>query len=435
MRGSSPGLEAAREGHGLDVRPYVSGGEDTGDGRFTGGLDVFKNLAPNLNASVTLNTDFAETEADIRQVNLTRFPLFFPEKRTFFLEGAGVFDVAGLAGGTDLIPFFTRRIGLHGDEDTGGEVPIGVGAKIVGRQADYNIGVLEVETRDLPDRSVRHQNLFAARFSRNLLEQSLVGAIVTNGNPEGTGHNSLLGADARFATSRFRGNKNVGLDLFIERTADRTLGNDYAAGFGVSYPNDRWDLFLNWKQIGDNFQPALGFVPRASIRRTDVRIAFQPRPQRWGIRQFFFELEPQYITNLGNRLENWRVFMAPFNVRTESGEHLEWNIIPEFEHLDAPFEIYPGVVVPTGSYQWHKYRAEANTATKRRWVVDFAYLWSGFYRGTRKQTGLGVTLKPNAHLSLALRADRNDITLNLVSRPTLRISLSEFHAASRSTSF
>ena len=111
--------------------------------------------------------------------------------------------------------------------------------------------------------------------------------------------------------------------------------------------------------------------------------------------QFFFEFEPEYITNLGNRLENWRVFMAPFNVRTESGEHLEWNIIPEFEHLDAPFEIYPGVIVPAGSYQWHKYRTEANTATKRRWVIDFAYWWGGFYDGTRKQTGLGVTLKPN----------------------------------------
>jgi hypothetical protein len=409
--GQLTGLEGARQGHGLDVRPYVSGGEDTGDGQFTGGLDVFKNLTPNLNASVTVNTDFAETEADIRQVNLTRFPLFFPEKRTFFLEGAGVFDVAGLAGGTDLIPFFTRRIGLHGDEDTGGQVPIGVGTKIVGRQADYNIGLVDVETRDLPEAPLRHQNLFAGRISRNLFEQSWVGAIVTNGNPDGTGSNNLFGTDARFATSKFRGDKNLALDLFIERTDDQAVGKDYAGGFGLSYPNDRWDLFLNWKQIGDNFQPALGFVPRAGIRTTNTRIAFQPRPQRWGIRQFFFELEPEYITNLGSRLENWRIFVAPFNVRTESGEHLEWNIIPEFEHLDAPFEIYPGVIVPAGSYQWHKYRAEANTATKRRWVIDFAYWWGDFYDGTRKQTGLGVTLKPNAHLSIALRGDRNDIAL------------------------
>ena len=410
--GQLTGLEGARQGHGLDVRPYVSGGEDTGDRQFTGGLDVFKNLTPNLNASVTVNTDFAETEADIRQVNLTRFPLFFPEKRTFFLEGAGVFDVAGLAGGTDLIPFFTRRIGIHGNEDVGGgQVPIGVGAKVVGRQSEYNIGVLDVETRDLSEASLRRQNLFAARVSRNLLDQSWIGAIVTNGNPDGTGSNNLLGADARFATSTFRGDKNVSLDLFVQRTDDQVLGQDYAGGFGVSYPNDRWDLFLNWKQIGDTFQPALGFVPRVGIRTTNARIAFQPRPQRWGIRQFFFELEPEYITNLANRLENWRFFIAPFNVRTESGEHLEWNIIPEFEHLDAPFEIYPGVIVPAGSYQWHKYRAEVNTATKRWWVIDVAYWWGGFYDGTRKQTGLGLTLKPNAHVSIALRGDRNDITL------------------------
>ena len=152
-------------------------------------------------------------------------------------------------------------------------------------------------------------------------------------------------------------------------------------------------------------------MPRVGIRTTNARIAFQPRPKRWGIRQFFFELEPLYITNLENRLENWRFFIAPFDVRIESGEHLEWYVIPEFEHLDAPFEIYPGVILPVGSYQWHRYRAEVNTATKRWWVLDFVYWWGGFYDGTRKQTGLGVTLKPNAHLSLVVRADRNDIVL------------------------
>ena len=409
--GRLEGLDGIHQGLGLDVRPYLSGGRDAGDGQVTGGLDVFKNLTPNVNASITVNTDFAETEADIRQVNLTRFPLFFPEKRTFFLEGAGVFEVAGLTEEADLIPFFTRRIGLHGDETTGGQVPIDVGAKVVGRQSEYNIGVMDVETRDVPDARLDRQNLFAARLSRNLFEQSWLGAIVTRGSPDGTRDNTLLGADARFATSTFRGDKNVALDLFVQRTDDQIAGRDYAGGFGLTYPNDRWDLSFAWKQIGDRFQPALGFVPRAGIRKSTARVAFQPRPKRWGIRQFFFEFEPEYITNLGNRLENWRVFLAPFNVRTESGEHLEWNVIPEFEHLDAPFEISPGVIVPAGSYQWHKYRAEANTATKRRWVVDVAYWWGGFYNGTRRQTGLGLTLKPNAHLSIALRGDRNDITL------------------------
>jgi hypothetical protein len=404
-------VEDPQQGHGLDIRPYVSGGEETHVGQFTGGVDVFKSLTPGLNASVTVNTDFAETESDARQVNLTRFPLFFPEKRAFFLEGAGVFDVAGLAGGTDLIPFFTRRIGLYGDEDTGGEVPLDVGAKISGRQGDYNVGLLDLETRALPEVGLDRQNLFAARVNRNVLTQSAVGAIVTCGNPDGTSTNCLVGADARLATSTFRGNKNLSLGLFVQRTDDSVVGHDYAAGVAVDYPNDRWDVFLDWKQIGDRFAPALGFLPRAGIRKTTTRIAFQPRPDRWGIRQFFFELEPSYITNLGNRVENWRVFMAPFNIRTESGEHFEWNVIPEFERLDEPFEIFPGIVLPAGSYQWHRFRAEANTATKRWWVIDAAYWWGGTYDGTRRQIGLGVTLKPSAHLAVALRDDRNDFDL------------------------
>jgi hypothetical protein len=369
---------------------------------------VFKSLTPSLNASVTINTDFAETEVDARQVNLTRFPLFFPEKRAFFLEGAGVFDVAGLAGSQDLLPFFSRRIGLFGDT----EVPILFGTKVVGRQGDYNIGVLDVQTRDTDENPQTGQNLFAARVSRNLFRQSWVGAIVTHGNPDGTGSNTLVGADARFATSTFRGNKNLSLDLYLLRTDDNETGHaDFAGGFKLDYPNDDWDVALSWRQIGDAFQPRLGFVPRPGIRKTNLGVERKVRPGRWGVRYFVFEFRPEYITNLGNRVENWRVFTAPFNIRTESGEHLEWNFIPEFEHLDAPFEISPGIILPPGSYRWNRYRVEANTATKRRWVVDAALWYGDFYNGARRQTELGLTLKPTTHVAVALQAERNDITL------------------------
>jgi hypothetical protein len=416
--GRLEGLDGIRQGLGLDVRPYISGGAENSDGTFTGGLDVLKNVTSNLNAAGTVNTDFAETEADIRQVNLTRFPLFFPEKRTFFLEGAGVFDVAGLVNTTDIRPFFSRRIGLV--ETTTGDnvtVPLRVGVKLTGRQSDYNVGVLDIETGSqtdiaLPNGRIGRQNLMAARISRNILQQSWIGGIVTHGNPTGAGDNTLIGADARFATSTFRADKNLSLSLYVLGTDDRASGTrGTAGGFTVDYPNDRWDVVLSWKQIGNAFQPALGFVPRAGIRKTDLGVAFQPRPERWGIRQFFFELRPTYITNLENRLENWRVFTAPFNVRTESGEHLEWNYIPEFEHLDEPFELSPGVFVPAGSYEWTRFRAEANTATKRAWVVDAALWWGGFYGGTRRQIEFGVTLKPNTHLAVAARTERNDVNL------------------------
>jgi len=260
--------------------------------------------------------------------------------------------------------------------------------------------------------SVARQNLLTARVSRNLFQQSWIGGILTHGDPAGTGSNTLFGGDARFATSTFRGNKNLSLDLFLLATDDRASQTRGAAGgVRIDYPNDRWDLALNWKQIGEHFQPALGFVPRAGIRKTDVSLAFQPRPERWGIRQLFFEANPVAITNLENRLESWSVFTAPFNVRTESGEHVEWDYIPEFERLDQAFEISAGVVIPPGSYRWTRYRAEANTATKRPWVVDAAWWWGGFYGGTLRQLELGVTLKPSRHVALSARTERNDVVL------------------------
>jgi hypothetical protein len=409
--GRLEGLAGLVQGQGLDVRPYVSGSADSDSRGIAGGVDVFKNITPNLNAAVTVNTDFAETEVDLRQVNLTRFPLFFPEKRAFFLEGAGVFDIAGLAHTTDLRPFFSRRVGLLESL----AVPIRVGAKLTGRQADYNVGVLDVEAGGLRDQalssgSVERQNLFAARVSRNILNQSWIGGILTHGDPSGAGTNTLVGADARLATSTFRGSKNLALEMFLLATDDRAT-RDGAGGIRLDYPNDRWDLAVNWRQIGEHFQPALGFVPRAGIRTTDVSLAFQPRPEQWGIRQIFFQVNPVAITNLQNRLESASLATAPFNVQTESGEHLEWDCTPAFERLDGPFAIATDVVIPPGAYRWTRFRAAVNTATKRPWVADAAWSWGGFYGGALRQFDVAVTLKTGTHVALSAQAERSEVAL------------------------
>jgi Domain of unknown function (DUF5916) len=413
--GEITGLSGLQQGRGLDIRPFVSGGEESSRGKFKAGLDVFKSITASTTASLTVNTDFAETEVDARQINLTRFELFFPEKRTFFLEGAGVYDVAGLGSQSlsqspDLIPFFSRTVGLL----NGQEVPILFGLKVSGRESGLNIGLLDVQTRrtTLDEGPLSPQNLLAVRVSKNLFAQSFVGAIATRGNPTGAGDNSLVGVDARFATSRFRGGKNLSLSLYGLRTDDGASGKvDYAAGFELDYPNDLWNVTLSGKRIGKNFRPAMGFVPRTGIHSSDLYVAFQPRPERWGIRQFFFEVEPSLITDLHGRVENWRVFTAPFNVRTESGEHLEWNYIPTFEHLEAPFEIQPGVVIPPGSYRWTRFRTEVNTATKRPWVVDFAFRYGGFYRGSLRQYQPVLTLKPSIHLAVVLQMERDEGSL------------------------
>jgi hypothetical protein len=409
--GRLEGMQEVHQGRGLDVRPFVKGARQDGDLDGDAGLDISKNLTPNLNASLTINTDFAETEADSRQVNLTRFDLFYPEKRTFFLEGAGVFDVAGLSAGfhTDLIPFYSRRIGLLSDLDQ--TVPIQVGTKVIGRISDYNVGFLDVQTRGVGDLSLDGQNMMVARVSRNLFRQSSVGAIFTRGNQLGTG-NSLMGADARFATSQFRGGKNLELDFFALRTEDEaTRRSDYAAGIRVDYPNDLWDLSFSLKQIGDHFAPALGFVQRTGIRKASSGIRYKPRPERFGIRQLFFELEPEIITDLHNVVQNWSVFSSPFNMQTESGERFEFGIMPQFERLEDPFEISTRVTLPAGAYQWTRYRLAAETASKRSWVVGLEGSWGGFYNGTDRQLAASLMLKPSHHTAISLRADRNDIDL------------------------
>lgn len=410
------GLPVIRQGHGLDIRPYGLVRKEGDDWKLDGGLDISKNLAPNVNASLTVNTDFAETDVDARQVNLTRFPLFYPEKRAFFLEGAGVFETAGFSPWSpDLLPFFSRRIGLY----QGNEVPIAAGAKIAGRHARYNIGLLDVQTRrtkittdEGETLELGSRNLLVARLSRDFWRQSYAGFIVTNGNPSGAGGNRLVGVDARLATSSFRGDKNLSLDLYLFRTRDdASRSSDLAGGFTVDYPNDRWDANFSWKQIGSDFRPALGFVPRTGIRKARGGFEFAPRPERWGIRKLTFEFRPTVITDLDNVIQNWSVRGSPLGIEFESGDEVQFTVSSDFERLDDAFEIYPGVVIGRGSYRWSHFEGEVQSASKRPWVVETRLGRGTFYSGTRRNYGLSLTLKPNHHLRFGFEGERNDIRL------------------------
>ena len=413
--GHMEGMPQIHQGMGLDIRPYgLITRKEGNEWKVDGGLDVSKNLAPNLNASLTVNTDFAETEADSRQVNLTRFALFYPEKRSFFLEGAGVFDTATKAGTPrpDLIPFFSRRIGLMEHNGITEEVPILIGGKITGRQSGFNIGVMDVKTGGIDDIGLESQNLFAARVSYDLWKQSYVGGIFTSGNPSGNGGNTLVGADARFATSSFQNNKNLSLSLFFMRTDDEfSDSSDYATGFALEYPNDRWMGILAWKQIGEDFNPALGFVPRTGMRKANAALMFGPRPEKGGIRQLRTHVFPEIITNLDNRVDSWFINISPCEVKLDSGDEFDFEIHPQFERLSHDFQIGRDVVIPVGSYQFTRYVVKIETATKRRWVVDFQAHFGDFYSGTRRDLNIELLLKPSHHLLLGLQAERADIDL------------------------
>jgi hypothetical protein len=397
-------------------------------------LDATQLLGANTLASLTINTDFAETEVDTRRTNLTRFPLVFPEKRTFFLQGADIFDF-GLGTSDDVRPFFSRRVGLL----SGTEVPIRVGAKVNGRAGGANYGALLVRTGRAGgvalDTLATTNTLAVVRLKQNVLRESSVGLIATSGDPLGRTRSWTAGADATYQTSRFRGDKNFLVGAWGLAT-DRSALTGERASFGgkIDYPNDLLDAAMTFKRIGDGFDPSLGFVPRAGVQILTLSATYQPRPRRpiagLHVRQMFHELEPRLVTDLGGRWESYRVFTAPINWRLESGDRFELNVAPAGERLTAPFEIADGVTIPAGSYHWNRYRVEAGTAAKRR-VSGQATWWFGdFYTGTLDELSLTGAWKPSSLFIVELNAARNvgrlregDFTQDLIGT-RLRVNVS-----------
>ena len=378
--GEITGLEEATQGIGLDVRPFAAGRwlhrSSNGDDTVTGkpGLDAFYNITSSLKLSATVNTDFGETEVDARQINLTRFPLFFPEKRSFFLENAGVFNFSNT--GSDVLPFFSRRIGLL----AGQEVPILVGAKLTGKAGRTDVGILDVQTRD--SSAAPAKNFFVSRVKQNILRQSYVGVIFTQGDPALPSASNTFGTDLRLATSQFLGrSKNFVFDAFgVKSTNVGVPGKDWAYGFSAEYPNDLVSLELSWREVQPNFRPAMGFAPRPNVRRLFLGGEFNPRPKDFlGLRQMIHELFYTRFTRLDNgQVESWRLFTAPINWRFNSGDRAEFNWVPTFERLFAPFEISSGVILPPGDYHFTRWRLEAYSASKRRLEARVTW-WFGTY--------------------------------------------------------
>ncbi len=423
--GELRGVAGLRQGVGVSVSPYalLRGERDrrndasalAGDG----GVDFSYALSSELTGALTANTDFAETEVDARQVNLTRFSLFFPEKRAFFLEGANQFEF-GTGLGRAFIPFFSRRMGLY----EGGQVPIVAGAKVIGRTGRFGIGVVDVVTDDatVVDEDegtvydVRASNLFAGRLTYDVDEHLRLGVIATDGAPDGVSTNRLVGVDANWQTSTFRGDKNLAAGIWYARSSgdvdaeEVSKGQRHGWGFRVDYPNDLWDVSVTYKELGDALVPGLGFLPRPGTRRTNFNVSYMPRPRRgwWAswIRQFFFESRLEFVEGLDARTQSWRYFTAPFNAETSSGEHLEVNWAPQFERLDEPFEIADGVVIPVGDYRFDRFRAEVGTARYRSWRVATSVWFGDFYTGTLTQWEQSLAYTTSGgHLQLELHAE------------------------------
>nr|MDQ3421138.1 DUF5916 domain-containing protein [Acidobacteriota bacterium] len=407
--GRLTGLPGFDLGLGLTVRPSITSGggipapDASLNGEFQPSLDVTQRLGANVLASVTINTDFAETEVDTRRTNLTRFPLFFPEKRTFFLEGDDIFAF-GLGLNQDILPYFSRRIGLVG----GREVPILGGSKINGRAGHTNFGGLVVGTNDVRGVVDNKALMAVGRVKQNIWRESWVGAIATVGDPLGRSGSWLTGADFTYATSRFRGNKNLLIGGWGLATGRDELGNDATAhGLKIDYPNDLWDIAFTYKRIGRDFEPSLGFVPRPAVHLYNVSVNNRTRLARGPIQQLFHELEPFVATDLSGRWESYRVFFAPINWRFRSGDRFEFNVNPTGERLVEPFEIADGVVIPPGSYHWKRHRLEVGTAQKRRLYSQVTWWFGDFYNGDLNQIIWTGAWNPAPLVTVEFTGERN----------------------------
>lgn len=399
-------------GLGMSIRPSVVGGAGHDSAmtrlrnRSHASLDLTQRFGPNTIGSATVNTDFAETEADTRRVNLTRFPLFFPEKRSFFLEGADIFDF-GIGLDEDIVPFFSRRIGLIEGE----QVPINVGAKMNGRIGGINFGALGVETRDV-DTLRSASTMGVMRLTQNVLGESSVGIIATAGDPLRRAGSWLAGPDLTFRTSRFRGDKNFLVGVWGLATARADLrGDRSAAGFKIDYPNDLWDIAARYKRIGDGFDPSLGFVPRAGVHIASLSVEWQPRPKRpigpLHIRQCFWENELSYVAGLVGGWQSYRYFMAPINCRLESGDRFEFNIVPTGERFAEAFDVSEGVTIPAGAYHFRRFRLEGGLATKRRFNAQATWWFGSFYNGYLNQYELTSAWKPSSLFIVELNGERD----------------------------
>lgn len=396
-------------GLGLSVRPAVTGGGGRGApaARFTGqedaSLDVTQRLGANTLAQVTVNTDFAETEVDTRQLNLTRFPLYFPEKRTFFLEGSDIF-VFGSRIDETVSPFFSRRIGLLG----GREVPIRVGAKVHGRLANTNFGALIVRTGGV-DSLAPAATLGVVRLRQNVLDESSLGMIATFGDPGGAHRSWLGGVDLIYTTSRFAGDKNFLAALWGLATDRAGLGGPArAVGARLDYPNDLWDVNASYRYVDSTFQPSLGFVPRPGAQAASLSVAFKPRPRDFiGVRQMFFELEGALVADQRGRWESYELAVMPLSWQLESGEGFETGVSREGERLVEPFEVANGVVIPAGQYGFTRWQLTAGLAEKHRLSGYVEWRFGGFYDGTLHSWEVGVSWRPNALLIFDLSGERN----------------------------
>jgi hypothetical protein len=251
-------------------------------------------------------------------------------------------------------------------------------------------------------------NLFAARGFQGIWAESRLGFLVTAGDPLGRSDAWQVGIDFVYKTSHFQGNKNFLFGIWGLINNREDLGDDRTAfGIAVDYPNDLWDISFNFKRIGEDYHPSLGFVPWRGIYKANLNLNFKPRPNWSWVRQMMHEFFTQAVWDLDGKIYQWRIFTAPINWRLESGDRIEFNIVPYYERIPEDFEIADDVFVKAGEYNWWRYRFEFQSASKRRVTTKISWWFGTMYDGTMDQLQIDLTWKPSHKLNLGFQGERS----------------------------
>jgi hypothetical protein len=414
--GKLTGLSGMTQGIGLDLIPYITGGfnkkkDADADPVIDLGMDAFYQITPSLKVALTVNTDFAQTEVDAKQINLTRFSLYFPEKRDFFLDGSNYFTF-GINGddddikNTSMLPFFSRRIGL---DSVGNPVAIKYGGKFTGKAGRWNFGFLHIKD----DNPWDNPGYSVGRISLNLGKQSSFGIIGTNGNAFSDASNSLAGFDMKLGTSVFQGSKNIIYTLYGVKSFTTGLkGNDYSFGTELNYPNDFLNFRAGYLQIGENFTPGLGFVPRKGINDIYGSVMLGPRPKNSPILQIKSGADYSFIFNMKESgLLTGEVNIKYSEITFLSGDIISLSSQYQFDKLEKAFNIFDTITIPVDEYNFWRHTVMLTSAKRRNLWALAKFGFGSFYSGRRTDLLIQTGYKICVPIYLGLDAERRWVNL------------------------
>jgi Domain of unknown function (DUF5916)/Carbohydrate family 9 binding domain-like len=412
MAGTLTGLENVHQGRNLKIKPFgISKTLDTqlapGTQHFDGGFDVKYGLTESLTTDFSYRTDFSQVEADQQQVNLTRFNLFFPEKREFFLENSGIFGVASSAGASgstsdNVIPFFSRRIGLSA---AGIPIPIEGGARLSGKTGPYDVGLLAMRTGEFAGWPA--DTFLVGRLRRNFRGQSSIGAIMTSRSSSAS-DNQLFGVDAFL---RFFEKLEVSSYLMGTNTPARE-GQDLSTRLGLAWRDDDLTAVGEYEDVQANFNPEVGFVRRENMKHSAGDLSWRPRPASGGrVRNYLLGGTTDYFEASDTGKLETRQHSASAGVSFQDGSSFTATATNTFDRLEEPFAIQPGIVIPVGDYEYTNGGASYSSDPSRPFSGGAGVTTGGFWDGHNTTVTGNFTLKPNYHLSVGMNYSRNDVNL------------------------